>query len=146
MPSKRGKNISNIIAVTHDGVKKVWNKEGAMTAPDIVHFIRNVLPRARRPITPLVLDNSSLHKGKQVADAARDRGYILWFLPAYSPDMAPIEPIIGMVKNYVRHQKPRSYAEAVAAVDEGLEKVTVQNIQRCYKHCGFKPMRICKRR
>lgn len=39
----------------------------------------------------IVLDNASFHKNKEMQDYIRKAGYILEYLPVYSPDLNPIE-------------------------------------------------------
>lgn len=47
------------------------------------------------PILPLtsviVMDNAAFHKNKDMQDLIENKGYILQYLPPYSPDLNPIE-------------------------------------------------------
>jgi transposase len=40
----------------------------------------------------IVMDNATFHKRQDVKDAIAKAGHILEYLPAYSPDLNPIEP------------------------------------------------------
>ena len=48
--------------------------------------------------TVLVLDNSSLHKTKQVRAIAETKGVKLLYTPPYTPEYNPIELLFGSVK------------------------------------------------
>ncbi len=48
------------------------------------------------------MDNLGSHKGKAVRSAIRSADAHLWFLPAYSPDLNPIEQTFAKIKHWMR--------------------------------------------
>ncbi|WP_205411517.1 MULTISPECIES: IS630 family transposase [Candidatus Fukatsuia] len=59
---------------------------------DIFHawITQDLLPKV--PLNSvMVMDNASFHKRKDIQDAIKNAGFILEYLPVYSPDLNPIE-------------------------------------------------------
>jgi transposase len=67
---------------------------GTIKAPDVEHFIDGVLAGAADIPTVIVLDNASIHHG--ISEETRQRWLlehktVLFYLPAYSPELNMIE-------------------------------------------------------
>lgn len=70
-------------------------------AEDVLRFLLQ-LPSGERPCV-VVLDNVGLHVSRFVGEGirrARHRRIVLFFLPAYSPELNMVEPVFGVVKAY----------------------------------------------
>ena len=50
----------------------------------------------------IVIDNAAFHKSKSMQKQIRQAGHILEYLPAYSPDLNPIEPKWAQAKSLRR--------------------------------------------
>lgn len=64
----------------------------------------------------LILDNASIHKGKEIDELALQYNARLMYLPAYSPDLNPIEKAWSVLKRKVRgivSQQDKSIREAL---------------------------------
>ena len=57
------------------------------------------------PNSVLVMDNAQIHHNGQVADIVESRGSLLIYLPAYSPDLNPIEKGFSCFKSTLRQYK-----------------------------------------
>jgi hypothetical protein len=62
----------------------------------------NVFPG---PESVLLMDNASIHHSETVADLCADVGVKLMFLPAYSPDLAPVEKVFFNIKSWIRRNR-----------------------------------------
>lgn len=51
---------------------------------------QSLLPKSP-PNSVIVLDNATFHKRQDIQNAIKEAGHILEYLPAYSPDLNPIE-------------------------------------------------------
>jgi len=56
----------------------------------------------------VIMDNLGSHKGQAVRRAIRKAGAKLLFLPPYSPDLNPIEPLFAKLKHMMRKAAERS--------------------------------------
>ena len=51
----------------------------------------------------VVIDNASIHHIDKVVQLVSSVGALLWFLPPYSPDLNPLEPVFSQVKSYLNN-------------------------------------------
>ena len=88
----------------------------------------------------MFLDNLSSHKVAGVLDPIYERGAFVWFLPAYSPDLNPIELVWSKVKAVLRRLKARSFEELQKALKTALAAITLGDIKNWFKHDGYASM------
>ena len=62
---------------------------------------------------------------------------MLVYLPPYSPDFNPIEQCWSQLKKCLRAAKARTLPALEEGLAEALDAVTPQNIQACFRHCGY---------
>jgi len=80
---------------------------------DSFDFLGAILSMVQRGILvqgdTLVLDNASVHRAEQIADDLEALltavGARIMFLPAYSPELNPIEYVFGLVKGHMRRHR-----------------------------------------
>src|SRR5437867_13125523 len=91
----------------------------------------------RRPLATLrsgdivVMDNLSPHKSDQTLAWIIDAGAEVLFLPAYSPDLNPIEMMWSKVKGLLRAAEARTPADLIAAIGRALAKLTPRDSPGC---------------
>ena len=67
------------------------------------------------------MDNLSSHKGGRVRELIEERGCTLLYLPAYSPDLNPIEEAFAKIKALVRKAGARTSEALIEAMGRALE-------------------------
>ena len=67
-----------------------------------ITYITEILVKQLKKGQVLVLDNVSFHKSNKVKEAVESVGATVLFLPAYSPDLNPIEHFWFKIKNSIR--------------------------------------------
>src|SRR4051812_49481892 len=88
--------------------------DGATFAADLEPVLLPVL-RERKPDAVLVMDNLRPHKTAEVQAVLDGSGFAYRYLPAYSPDLSPIEPAWAKVKSSLRRGAPRTAAALLHA-------------------------------
>lgn len=68
----------------------------------------------------VILDNCSIHKGKEIEAAIAKAGASLIYLPPYSPDFNPIENFWSKLKNILRSLCPRTYQNLDKAITQAF--------------------------
>jgi transposase len=91
-----------------------------------------------KPGDIVVMDNLSAHKRPQVRKMIEAAGCQLWMLPAYSPDLNPIEMMWSKIKQLIRSAEPRTFEELVEAVFNAMDAVTTQDATGFFQHCDYK--------
>jgi transposase len=72
-----------------------------------------------------------------VRQAIEARGAELLYLPPYSPDFNPIEPCWSQLKQRLCAAQARTLPALEQSLAKALDSVTPQNIQACFRHCGY---------
>ena len=85
----------------------------------------------------VVMDNLSPHKAAGVREAIEAVGASLLYLPPYSPDLNPIEPMWSKVKQSLRGAAARTSRTLVKAIGDALRSVTLDDCRGFFKGCGY---------
>jgi putative transposase len=76
--------------------------EGYTNKEVFATYLEQVLIPNLQPGEYVVVDNASFHKGSMIKKLIEQAGCTLIYLPAYSPDLNPIEHFWHQVKNTIR--------------------------------------------
>ena len=82
------------------------------------------------------MDNLSAHKVAGVRTAIEAAGCRLVYLPPYSPDLSPIEPMGSKVKQALRSTAERTVAGLTEAIGPAVAAVTAGDCLGYFDHCG----------
>jgi hypothetical protein len=98
-----------------------------------------LLPELRRsgPDAVLVMDNLPAHKAPKVRALLDRSGFAYRYLPAYSPDLNPIEPGWAKVKAELRRVAARTADALHEALGPALAAITPQDAAAFFRHCGY---------
>jgi transposase len=138
-PRNRGKNTTLIAALTWQGMGESMIIEGAANAAAFEQDIEEILAPSLAPGQIVIMDNLAAHKGKRVEELIQARGCELLFLPAYSPDLSPIEETFSKVKTFLRRVGARTREALQEAICQALLTVTAQDAHGWFRHCGYLP-------
>ena len=111
--------VTFVGALTAGGLAAPWALEGAMNGEWFLAYVEQVLVPALRPGMVVVMDNLPGHKVAGVEEAIAAAGCRLEYLPAYSPDLNPIENAYSKLKRALRDWAART----VEGVYEGLRRI-----------------------
>ncbi len=145
VPRNWGKNTTLIAGLSLAGIQAPFMLEGAVDTLAFETYVEQVLAPSLRPGQVVVLDNLSVHKGERVRQAIEASGCQVLFLPAYSPDLTPIEEAFSKLKAWLRRLGARTREALEEAITEALEQITTQDAHGWFWHCGFLPQKPGKR-
>jgi len=131
-------NTTTILgAVRLDGTTACMTIEGATDAEVFREYVRQVLCPTLRPGDIVVMDNLAPHKSEETLALIEQAGAQVLFLPAYSPDLNPIEKMWSKIKQLLRSAEARTYPDLLAAVAAALQRVTPQDVMGWFASCGY---------
>ncbi len=136
-PRNWGRNVTLISSITLVGVGPSMSIEGSADGESFGLYLKEFLCPALERGQIVVMDNLSVHKSKAVREIVEERGCELWFLPAYSPDLNPIEEAFSKVKHSLRKAKARTLSALFEATHLALSAVTVGDANGFFSHCGY---------
>ena len=137
VPHGHYKSLTFTAALRADGLTAGQVLDGAMTGDRFVGYVERVLAPSLRAGDVVVMDNLSCHKRAGVREAIEAAGCRLLYLPAYSPDLNPIELAFAKLKRALRTDAHRT----VPALEVGLRTArTLFRPTECanyIRHCGY---------
>jgi len=145
VPRNRGKNTTLIAGLSLHGMQAPLILEGAVDTLAFEAYVEQVLAPSLEPGQVVVVDNLSVHTGERVRQAITARGCQILFLPAYSPDLTPIEEAFSKLKAFLRRVGARTHEALQEAIGGGLETITAQDAKGWFGHCGYPPAGQTKR-
>jgi len=126
-----------ISSIRLDGSTACMTVEGATDTEVFRAYVSQVLCPALHPGDVVVMDNLSPHKSDPTLALIQQRGAQVLFLPAYSPDLNPIENMWSKVKNALRSAQARTEAALIQAIASALASVTRRDAINWFAHCGY---------
>jgi transposase len=131
-------------ALSESGMVAAMSVEAATSAAVFHAYLdQALLPELRRtkPDAVLVRDNLRAHKTLRVRTLLDRSGFPYRYLPAYSPDLTPIEPAWAKVKSELRRVAARTAPALHEAVGPALDTITPQDAAGFFRHCGYTRLR-----
>jgi transposase len=111
--------------------------EAATDAEIFREYVRNLLCPTLHPGDVVIMDNLSPHKNAQTLGLVAQAGAEVLFLPAYSPDLNPIEKMWSKVKACLRRAEARTAPNLSQAIASALASVTRQDAMNWFASCGY---------
>ena len=136
-PFETGGNISVITALTLQGVRAPMMIEGAVDGDVLEGYVKTCLAPALQPGDIVIWDNVATHKCKPVVALIEAAGARIEPLPAYSPDLNPIEECFSKIKTALRRAKADTTRALRQALKRAIDTVTPQDIRGWVKHSGY---------
>ena len=100
-------------------------------------YVEQFLVSELRAGDVVIMDNLRPHKVAAVREAIEACGAKVMYLPPYSPDLSPIEPMWAQVKEHLRSAKARTDQALISAIGDALRSVTPSDIEGYFRHCGY---------
>lgn len=141
VPHGHWKVVTLTAAVRLDGVGACLAFEGATNTASFETYVEKCLVPTLRPGDVVILDNLSCHKTAEAARLIAAAGAELRFLPAYSPDLNPIERMFSKLKAWLRAAKARTIDGLIEAMGDALRAVRPADIVGWFRHSGYQARR-----
>jgi transposase len=139
IPRNRGKNMTLISSLTLQGVGESLILDGSANTEIFEISVEQILAPSLEPGQMVIMENLSIHKGKKVRQLIEARGCQVLFLPAYSPDLSPIEEAFSKVKAILRRLGARTREALQEALEYALTTVSASDASGWFSHCGYSP-------
>lgn len=144
VPRNHGQGTTLVAALTARGIDAPMTLAGALDTDAFVVYTREVLCPALRPGQTVLMDNLSVHKAQEVQRLIEAAGCTVRFLPAYSPDLSPIELAFSKIKEFLRQAGARTQEALEAAIAAAIDAVTQADALAYFRHCGFRSLAQCQ--
>ncbi|CAN5681813.1 hypothetical protein BH24ACT21_BH24ACT21_06620 [soil metagenome] len=139
VPRNRGKNTTLLSSMSAGGMGPSLAVDGPTDRKVFEAYVERVLLPTLRAGQVVVMDNLSAHKGERIRELIEERGCELLYLPAYSPDLNPIEEAFSKIKGLLRKAEARTRDALVEAMGSSLSAVSAKDARGFFEHCGYRP-------
>jgi transposase len=126
-----------ISSIRLDGSTACMTVEGATDAEIFRTYVQRVLCPTLRPGDVVIMDNLSPHKSALTLSLIEQAGAQVLFLPAYSPDLNPIEKMWSKIKETLRSTQARTQSDLLRAIASAFESVSSRDAMNWFASCGY---------
>lgn len=126
-----------IAALRHDRLSAPWIIDGPMDGTLFLTYLEKVLAPELQPGDLVICDNLSSHKVSGVKQAVESRGARLLYLPAYSPDLNPIEMAFAKLKAALRRAAQNTFSGLINALAEALDTFSPTHCSNFFRHASY---------
>jgi transposase len=136
-PCGHWETVTVLSSVRLDGTTDSILFDGAVDRKMFNGYIKKILAPRLNPGDILIMDNLSSHKSALALECVQSRCAEVKFLPAYSPDLNPIEKMWSKIKQILRGLKPRTSEELFCSTGTALGMVTATDAQGWFEYAGY---------
>ena len=136
-PHGHWRTTTMLSSVRLDGTTACMTIEGPTDTAVFQAYVRAVLCPSLRPGDIVIMDNLGPHKNQETAGLIVQAGATVRFLPAYSPDLNPIEMMWSKLKARLRAAEARTADQLQHAIAQALRQVTPQDAAHWFAACGY---------
>jgi transposase len=137
VPHGHWKTLTLVAALRLDGLTAPCVIDGAMDGPSFLAYIEQVLVPTLRKGDIVFMDNLRTHKVAGVAEAIAAAGAELRYLPAYSPDLNPIEQAYSRLKAALRKAAARSVMALQRLIGKLIKTFAPDECANYFRHAGY---------
>ncbi len=136
-PAGHWKTTTFVAGLRRDGVIAPYVLDGPMTGEVFRAYVEQMLAPALLPGDVVVMDNLPAHKVAGIKEAIRAAGASILYLPAYSPDLNPIEQLFAKLKALLRKAAARTQDALWDTIGSVLDAFTPAECQNYITNAGY---------
>ena len=137
VPWGHWKIVTFVAALRQDAITAPFVIDRAMTSAIFIEYVRHCLVPTLSPGDIVVMDNLQPHKNAKVRELIEAAGAELRFLPAYSPDLNPIEQAFSKLKAHLRKAQERSVDALWQRIGKLLDLFQPAECANFFKNSGY---------
>ena len=137
VPHGHWKTLTYVAALRIDGLTANFVLDGAMNGTSFLAYVEQVLVPTLRKGDVVFVDNLPAHKVVGVPEAIEAAGATLRFLPAYSPDLNPIEQAFSKLKAALRKGAARTVTTLLKLIGRIAKTLAPEECANYFRHAGY---------
>lgn len=135
-PTAPGVRLNTVACLSTQGIILPYTYQGPLNAPRLVAYLQHEVVPALGGAAVLIMDRHPVHRAHLTRQALAASGLPYLFLPAYSPELNPIEEAFAKLKHLVKQQKPRTIETLREAFKRGLQAITPSDARGYFAHAA----------
>ena len=137
VPHGHWKTLTLVAALRSDCLTAPCVINGAMDGPSFLAYVEQVLAPTLRQGDIVFMDNLRTHKVGGVREAIEAVGAKVRDLPAYSPDLNPIEQAFSKLKAALRKGAARTVGALLKLIGKLIKTFAPEQCANYFRHAGY---------
>ena len=137
VPHGHWKTLTLVAALRIDGLTAPYVIDGAMDGPSFLAYVEQILAPTLRKGDTVFMDNLRTHKIDGVRQAVEAVGAKVRYLPAYSPDLNPIEMAFSKLKTALRKGAARTVTTLMKLIGKLIKTFAPEQCTNYFRHAGY---------
>lgn len=133
----KGRRVNLLGAVTLEGPLALMMTEQTVNGETFAGFLEKEVCPVAEPGSILVMDRASIHCVEEVQEVVRKFGMSVLFLPPYSPELSPMEPVWKLIKSPLKALAIRSIAKLKESAWALWEDISPETMRALFRHCYY---------
>ena len=138
VPHGHWKTLTLVAALRVDGTTAPYVIDGPMDGATFLAYVEQVLAPTLSKGDIVFMDNVRTHKVTGVAQALQAVGAKLRYLPAYSPDLNPIENAYSKIKSGLRKAAARTVDALTKVVGRTIKAIAPSECAGYFRNAGYR--------
>jgi transposase len=138
VPHGHWKTSTFLAGLRHDRIVAPLALDGTINGRSFRAYVEQFLAPTLTTGDIVIADNLGSHKLAGVREAIKARGASPLFLPAYSPDLNPIEQVFAKLKQLLRRAKPRTRETLWQTIGNSLSSFTPSECGNYLANSGYR--------
>lgn len=138
VPHGHWKTLTFIAALRVDRLTAPYVVDGTMNGPAFLAYVEEVLVPTLAKGDIVFMDNLRTHKIAGVAEAIEAAGARVRYLPAYSPDLNPIEMAFAKLKAALRKGAARTVKALLRLIGRLIKTFAPEECANYFRHAGYR--------
>jgi transposase len=136
-PHGHWKTLTLVAALRINGLTAPYVIDGAMDGPSFLAYVEHILVPTLRKGDIVFMDNLRTHKIDGVRQAVEAVGAKVRYLPAYSPDLNPIEMAFSKLKTALRKGAARTVTTLMKLIGKLIKTFAPEQCTNYFRHAGY---------
>ena len=137
VPHGHWKTLTLVAALRVDRMTAPYTIDGAIDGPSFLAYVEQVLAPTLHKGDIVFMDNLRAHKIVGVREAIEAIGAELEYLPAYSPDLNPIEQAFSKLKAALRKGAARKVNALLKLIGKLVTSFAPAECTNYFRHAGY---------
>ena len=126
-----------IAGLRHDKITAPMTLDGPMNGEMFKAWVENFLAPVLKRRDIVFMDNLPCHKSPVIREIIEARGAFLRYLPAYSPDLNPIEQAFAKFKALLRKAAARTIKRLWREIAKAIKSFPPEECAAFFNQCGY---------
>jgi len=137
VPHGHWKTLTLVAALRVDRMTAPYTIDGAIDGPSFLAYVEQVLAPTLHKGDIVFMDNLRADKIVGVREAIEAMGAELEYLPAYSPDLNPIEQAFSKLKAALRNGAARTVNALLKLIGKLVKSFAPEACANYFRHAGY---------